>query len=391
MSELYKLCGDKLIVIAGVFITVSVLSTAFAATPRVIFDHSTARDQIAPVSAESGDTLRVTIDNTCPGPGGFSYASAGATAPATPPPPPQQTPPHVRSTFNPALPQLTKAQLGARFSKHYCSMSSHDVFIVYDSRYGGYVITVTDTNEATLFGLSKDDFQSALTQLYNDYNVAYAQKHCGRANNSCSNAELVRQALDETSNHMDLHSHAKALRPVVETVVVTNPGHYVEFAGGITLSQLTDPRFALAPNAGGSALPQVVEEDRQAEDSWNVGFAGFMHVHDPNCTWWECQHFAMSLGLGISKDSNVSVFIGPSYRLAGKWFVTAGYNWGQIDTLPKGDRVGQPPQGANDLNNLGSRTGGGFFFSFSYAFLNPGNSFFKKPFDNTPTVTQSAQ
>lgn len=384
----------RFLVTASAALSIGLLARAFADTPSATFDHSTGQDQITTVSAQPGDSLRVTIQNTCPA--WFSYAAQGATKtplkPATLPTKTTTAVGHGLAAVPKGIKQSSLEELRKYFADQYCDMTSHDLFIVYDKQYGGYIITVSykhpQAPRPTPPALSDANYQKALKEFVAGYKAEFTQEKCS-SNPNCKNEMVAGIALAMVTK--DYSGKAKTLRPIVETVVLSTPSSYVEFAGGVTLSQLTDPRFALATNPAGSGAPQVIVEDRQAEDSSKVGFAGFIHVHDPNCDGWACRHLAASLGFGITNDSKVSVFVGPSFRLAGKWFVTAGYNWGAIDRLPTGDHVGQPPQGSSDLSNLKSRTSRAFFFSFSYAFLNPGSSFFQKPFQSTPTVTQSSQ
>jgi hypothetical protein len=331
-------------------------------TPKAVFDHSTNEAGIQSVNADPGDTIAVVINNTCTDL--FAYA---ATELRTVKPPAPEA-----AVEAPAAAVLCTAPKGGLkpetfFKTHVCTGSSQDVFVIHDSKNGGYLVSIqrrpSDDRETDAYALADTK----------TYNSALQKFTAAAAGQSCSaTLTTVMQAVG-----------GKKLQDTTETVVVGPRANYVEYAGGVTVSNLVDPKFALGPNPSGVASdPQVIIEDRSAEDRKKLGFAGFLHVHNPNCSkWaWLCDHTAASLGLGISSGSNVSIFLGGSYRLSGQWFATLGYNWGAVDRLPNGERLGHPPTTSNALSNLGSRTSGAIFFSLSYAFLNPGTDFFKKPF-----------
>lgn len=119
-----------------------------------------------------------------------------------------------------------------------------------------------------------------------------------------------------------------------------------------------------------------------------LGLAGLIHLN-----YAKLPSLAISLGIGINETSEASYFLGPSWRLGGKGFITVGVNYGPVDTRPSGVRVSPDPRDpevetgdlfpvsdANILNNLGSKSKGALFASFSYTFLSPGEAFFTKKF-----------
>jgi hypothetical protein len=60
--------------------------------------------------------------------------------------------------------------------------------------------------------------------------------------------------------------------------------------------------------------------------------------------------------------------------------VTVGYNFGAVETLPSGVRIGEVVSDSNVLSSLPKRTTGNGFFAVSSGFLNPGAEVLKKPF-----------
>jgi hypothetical protein len=276
-------------------------------------------------------------------------------------------------------------------SQHICRETSTDLFIKHDSKFGGYNILITPkdghgvvTNgQAIISALSATNYTSA----YQAYTKAYAASYANNKGTTACDA-ITSDAADAVVKDPK-STTVSQLKPVIETVQITTATSAIELAGAFTVSNLRDPKYALSPASGPN---QIIIENKSAEDSRKLGVAGFIHVHAPNCTgstnWiWLCNHIAATAGLGVTNNNNLSIFVGPSYRFAGQWFATVGYNWGAITALPSSDHVGLAPSSSTVLSNLGTRTAGAFFFAVSYAFLNPGTSFFQKPISSTPKDT----
>jgi hypothetical protein len=371
---------------------ISQVAVANAATPTASYDHSTGKNQEVSVAAEDGDTIKVTITNTCPDK--FSYNVENIINPPAPPaavPPSRPQVPIPPGGTCPAPPADALDTLRQYYSQQIvsgqlplCQITSHDVFIAHDKKYAGYLIKIQNSsknNSATgVKVVTKDDIAAGQAEL-----EKYYSDHVRQDGGTKSCGAILQDAKDQLPK-LGAWARAKPLPEADVIVQVTTPDSYVEFAGAFTVSRLTDPKFALYPNpAGGTGLAaQIIERNTPAEDHQRLGFAGFIHVHSPNCQWWRyCRSLAATFGLGINSSSsstNVNFFLGPSYRLVGQWFITAGYNWGPVATLPAGERIGQSPTTANALSSLGSRTGGALFIAVSYSVLSPGTSFFNKPF-----------
>jgi len=178
-------------------------------------------------------------------------------------------------------------------------------------------------------------------------------------------------------------SPCKRAKTLLLTVTVDSPGWTYELSGGGVISQLTNPVFSLEtrPVEGDEGGEQMfVVRDLEAEDDNALGFAGFVHVFHP-----KLPQLAGTFGLGLNEGNDeLSFFIGPSWRLGGKGYLTAGWNWGPVERLPNGLSFEKPVTDTNLLSNLPKRTDGKFFFGFSFSFLSPGRDFFKKPFASPP-------
>jgi hypothetical protein len=178
-------------------------------------------------------------------------------------------------------------------------------------------------------------------------------------------------------------SPCKKVKKLLLTISVNSPGWTYEMSGGGVVSQLTNPVFALEtrPVEGeGGGEEMFVVRNHEAEDDAALGFAGFVHV-------FHAKHprVAGTFGLGLNEgNEELSFFIGPSWRLGGKGYLTAGWNWGPVQRLPNGLSFDRPVTDTNLLSNLPTRTDGKFFFGFSFSFLSPGKDFFKKPFASPP-------
>ncbi|HEY4214105.1 MAG TPA: hypothetical protein VGM84_21700 [Steroidobacteraceae bacterium] len=359
-------------------------SSAFAATPSATFDHSAKEGSTIPVSADTNDTIRVTINNTCPA--DFDYAQIPSLGP--PKPAAQPAAAGVQCTDPMYTDDVLQSYLTAALeAKGICKATSTDIYIKHDSKYGGYNIQISpkdghgrsQNGHIVVDAIIPDAYNSAFKAYKDAYQKAY---DANKATNSCQ-AIAITTAAQSVGKPGAIAT--VQLQSLIETVSITTATPAVELSGAFTVSNLRDPKYALS-----SGSSPVIVENTSAEDSRRLGAAGFIHVHNPSCSsehaalFALCQHVAATVGLGITGNNNLSFFVGPSYRFLGQWFVTAGYNWGSIAALPASDRVGAAPSSSTVLSNLGTRNAGAFFFGLSYSFLNPGTSFFQKPFSNSP-------
>ena len=159
------------------------------------------------------------------------------------------------------------------------------------------------------------------------------------------------------------------LKRVQFFVYVNETGWRTEFAGGFAASRVVNHKYAVVNN--------MVMENKSGEDSANLGLDAFVHLSNPE---WGGAHWAVSFGLGVNSGSDLSLFFGPSWRLGGLGFVTAGVNFARVDTLPNGQSLGQAPVSTSVLANLGKRTESGVFLSWSYPFLGSAKDALSKPF-----------
>ncbi len=119
----------------------------------------------------------------------------------------------------------------------------------------------------------------------------------------------------------------------------------------------------------------IAVRDRDAEDDQALGFAGFIHMNHRRWKNWA----PLSFGLGIGEESKLSFFLGTSWELYDKAYLTGGWNWASVDRLPSGQQLNQPLTDPNALSNLDSRIDSDFFIAVSYTFLGD-RAPFKKPF-----------
>lgn len=261
-----------------------------------------------------------------------------------------------------------------------CVAKDHTLFFTHDKSYGGYVIDIQSKSEVKL--VKRDNIDNEHQKFMQIYNRIYHDQ-----NTKVSCEDITKNAA------MEYAQTAQTLKSVKDTIVVFENESSIEFSGGLTISKLRNPKFALVPNPdpnAGADASKVIAQDRDAMDVATLGIAGFVHYHPTGCKggaiqWW-CTHIAYTLGLGFSTGNTaLNAFIGPSFRTRdGSWFVTLGYNIGPRDRLPSGNRIGEPPASPNDLNNLASHTAGGMFIALSYAFAKPHTSYFTNAFNTNP-------
>jgi hypothetical protein len=145
--------------------------------------------------------------------------------------------------------------------------------------------------------------------------------------------------------------------------VVTQQFQY-EFAGAFSISDLTDPQYAIVPQTVNGQTKSVIVHDESAKDSSRLGLGAFIHVFHDKFPW-----LAGTFGLGIAEANRTTYFLGPTLRLGKAMAFTAGPVWGSVKRLPAGVTVGSEAANANVLNDLPTQVKRGWFFGFSYTFL----------------------
>ena len=262
--------------------------------------------------------------------------------------------------------------------------------IPHNPKYGGYQIELKSVDgqpKVALKPKTARDPDSVLKALLEAYKEHAVGANAGADPNRClagDTAEVCWGKLPRDEAAIDKAladvGSVKELHDVTITIAVLEWGWQYEFAGGFTTSKLTDPEYGSMP-CEHDAAQQCVFRDGDKESDARLGFAGFVHMShskSPNA--------ALSFGLGINDSTGVSFFLGPSWRLGGKAFVTLGVNLGQIERLPTGVEVGKPISDPNLLNNPGSRTGAAAFLGFSYTFIGGTKDALEKPFQTPPAA-----
>lgn len=184
---------------------------------------------------------------------------------------------------------------------------------------------------------------------------------------------------------VNVNGTTRTLQETTLTIIVDTQGWNYDIAGAFAITKLTDPVFAVVTESDGAGgTQQRIVQDPSAEDDASLGLAGMVHLYHQNKP-----NLALSFGLGINDGDATSYFFGPSWRFNDKAAITVGWVWGPRKRLPAGVRVGDVVTDPNILNNLANRTDRQTFISFSYSFLNPGDTL-TKPFagggSGTPAV-----
>jgi hypothetical protein len=281
--------------------------------PKVVFDHQSSTSQIKELNLRNGETFTVVIDRTCLD--AFTYSFT-------------------------AFERGAEAQGGPE--KNLKDLDQKKIPIVYDGRYGGYLIRV--------------------------------EPKPGASPSACKGGENLGAA--------------------AFIVTIRQQEWNVSFSGGFTISNLTNPVFAIretkestgtAPNVTTTSVKRVVEEpDKQ--DRRRLGAASFVHLtHDS----WDFGHGVqpgLAFGLGIGEDNRTEYLLGLALKLGDKATINFGRVWGAINRLPDGLDSSQPVTSDNVLNNLGSKTVAKWFFALSYSFIGGAKDKLLKPFADQPAT-----
>jgi len=319
--------------------------TLAAEIDPIRFDHFGAGDRVATVAVDPGSYIEVQITQTCRS--HFAYSFRGAT---------KQTDEAGRRSAGAAQPEFDCL-----------AIDSESLRIPHESKYGGYIVEV-EGKESKGVKAFLPNAQTLALLLAPE-----------------SASKTLADLRDDSVTELAKKGELKEL-PARLALVISVESKTVDFtfAGGFSVSELTDRRYAVArKEVGGEGLDFAVR-DRDAEDDYKLGLTAM--VHGRHVRWWPW--LAASFGLGVGSSSEVSYFVGPSLRLGDQGFLTIGYQFGPAKRLPNGVRetdLGSPdPDRAladpNVLNDLPTKTEGALFVSFSYSFLGSGLDAFKKPF-----------
>jgi hypothetical protein len=303
-------------VVAGCLLVSSAVTAQVAVNPP--FDHyGTNENRTYSVKVRPGEFFEVTIDNTC-AKQFFDIESFGVIA-AVP---------------APAIPTARRGQTNDCVASA-AGAPPRTIQVPHLPQYGGYVVSIKPAD-----GLQ--------------FIKSNAASNCSQANPPAD---------------------CKPAKEILLFVSVGRRGYDYDISGAFTISDLTDPVYSLQEESNGETPIVVVERDQAAEDDFRLGFAGFINLFHQ-----KFPSFAGTFGLGISEGSEVNFFLGPSWRLGGKAYLTAGWNWGSVRRLPSGVSEGDVVSNANLLTELPTRTDSALFVAVSYIFLSPGEAFLKKPF-----------
>lgn len=267
--------------------------TADGRKPNVVFDHLKNKVQIFDLDLEDGEEFVVRIANTCEAAFDYPYVAL------------------ERAAGDPQ--SISKKPLG-----------SHDVVIVYDARYGGYVFSIVPKGE---------DGPGAL----------------------CEGGE--------------------ALEPGSFVVSVREKKWGLSFSGGFTFSGLTSPVYGLRADGD---TKMIVDETDAKGDKIKLGAASFVHVFHDQVRMGRLQP-AVAFGLGINSDNRSEYFLGVGLRLGDLATVNIGGAFGSVSRLPNGVDMAKPVTDDNILSNLGSKVVGRLFFGVSFSFVDTKDNL-KKPF-----------
>lgn len=331
----------------AVALLVLAATSAAAQGDPIELDHFAARDRMATIRVDPGSFFEVRIVHTCSEK--FAYSYRGVTVTKEPDP-------------------EDAAKRAISQPKYDClATGSETLRIPHESKYAGYFVELESQSK-----------KGVLAFLPNAQTLADLQ--------DSATVEKTRKDLEDDSVEQLATKGVLKELPARLVVIVAVEAKSVDFAfaGGFSVSELTDKRYAVAKRTVAGEELSFAVRDRDAEDDYKLGLTAM--IHGRHVRWWPW--FAVSFGLGVGSSSEVNYFVGPSLRLGGQGFLTLGYQFGPAKRLPNGVRetdlsTPDPDLALSDpnvLNDLPTKTEGAFFISFSYTFLGSGLDAFKKPF-----------
>jgi hypothetical protein len=356
----------KLLLVVGLLL---LPITANADVTKVIFDHLKDTSNIQSIDVAEGNYFEVEIINTCTDK--FKANWTVLIKKEEQQPTSSKQPERLKVTDSHKPKNLYHMQKYIAKNQA-CSIDGSIVLkIPHDPKYGGYRIDVVrndkpDKPDVPVKAIKYNDGQTEDTinaELDKIYENAASPKDLAKIENEQD------KYIGKNVSH--------DLRPTYFVVQVNDSPWHFDFAGGFTVSFLTDQKYGVDSS-------NIVYRNKSAEDLANLGFAAFLHTYNdrwkiPGINKFDLTLVPISLGLGITTGSRASYFLGPSIKM-GKAFFTLGWNLGPTHTLPAGVNEGAHVTDANALSNMDTRTGGGFFFALSYTFLGSGTAIFQKPF-----------
>jgi hypothetical protein len=336
------------------------IAADLAPAPTATFDQVTQNNVISRASVDPGDSIVVLIKRTCPDRFDYQYTALYDAVDTTQ---------SGGASVADASCKLDDAKK-ALASSGYCSFADQTVSFIHDKKASGYEIRVTkkEAGQKNIWGLKPDDFNTAAQELVG-------------GGVPCAVEKKVEDELAKKRSALDNASY--------QVMVASSPWALV-MSGGLTISKVTDPRFAVVTDSSSKTTPpgKIVIRDRSAEDSQRLGFAGFLHLHNQAWNFGDIA-LAGTAGFGIDEKSSISGFLGVSAAAWDNAYLTVGWNWRSVDRLPAGQSLGAAPISDNVLSSLPTRTASGFFIGISYKLMSPGESFFKSKTTQTPKPAET--
>jgi hypothetical protein len=165
----------------------------------------------------------------------------------------------------------------------------------------------------------------------------------------------------------------KAFVPGAATIVVTvkQPSPNWRVSGGINLAFIQPDRFAARRISGADGY--TIVRDRAGRDDARVGFSTVVNFKMLDCLW-------PGIGIGVETDGEPNYYFGLGFRASDDVFVNVGAVLANVPTLPSGRFVGDTITDPNVLTTLSSRRAFGFSLGVSFAFLGRGQPELQKPF-----------
>lgn len=232
------------------------------------------------------------------------------------------------------------------------------VSVAHREEYGGYVIAIDGPEHVDGF------VPSVEPKKLDGIAKAFVDRMNGASWDTATLRDSARAVLAVVGT---LHE----MKPIKVFVRVQSPFQVAQFGAGFCATWLTDERYK-SETVG---TEQLLRRDGSAESKLRPLAVAFVHIQPK-----EKVPVALSLGLGVNGESDLSILPGVSLRFGGVMYFTAGAHIGAINVKPVGTTLNAPIQDVSVLTKPDRRFDAKPFVAFTYSFLGHAQDVLSKPF-----------
>lgn len=244
--------------LALVAVLVSSPAVGSSGSQELSFNHLTDVPREYTRQLKGGDTLDVTIEDTCPDL--FTYEHFGVL--------PEDAEDERAGEKAQKASDIDIARIKALFGVTCVieegSKGNQKAFeITHKRKFGGYIVEIRRKASAITMKLGTTELQSLISDM-GTHCTPFNPDNCKAALASSGSATVKRLVAEQKQRKKELDS-------VTFTVDVPRAGWSQELAGGFTISQLADEKYALVTQGEGDDQVQVVVREEALEDDQGLG------------------------------------------------------------------------------------------------------------------------